>query len=384
VKLGILANLAPRKLSSGEGWLVQFAAEGRRRGHQVDLYCRTPVHPEVAEGLRAERAGLFTLDSLEASALGAIATLSGYDVLHLNLLVPRSRLALCAAAAYPAQVLYVAHSDYPPDLTAGPGRRFIRRALDRVSLVRAAGLAGVSRFIENKERARFGFPLRRSCILPVGVDHQRFFPRPRVSHPGVVLLGAAHLVRGKGFQHLLEALTRVRQPQVKLRLAGDGPESGALAKRAGELGLGDRVELLGLRNDLPELAAAADLFVQPTVYEAFGLAVAEAMACGLPVIASRVGGLPELVRHQETGLLVPPGDPWALAEAIDQLASQPEVRRRMGEAARRQAALFDTRLSAAQHLDWCERSQPNRSADDPGREQDAEPWRTVRRGGDRH
>ncbi|MHB8879090.1 MAG: glycosyltransferase family 4 protein [Myxococcaceae bacterium] len=357
MRLGVLINLAPRKRGSLEDWLVEVCREARRRRHRVDVHCRAPVHPEVAAGLRAQHAGLFTLDELEARPAFAVGLLSRYDVLELNLVAPRSTIALLSYAAWPARVLYVAHSDYPPDPGAGPLRRLSRRGLDRVSLLRATGLAGVSSYIRDKERARFGLPRWRVRTIHNGVDVERFHPRPPPDHPGLTLFGAGYLIRNKGYHHLLAALSRLGRQDLRLRLAGDGPELSSLSRLAQELGLSGRVELLGLRDDLPELLSGADLFVHPTLFDAFGLAVAEAMACGLPVIASRVGGVPELVLDEETGLLVAPGDVAGLARAIERLAADPGLRSQLGRAgAHRIRASFDLRECACRHLDWCEES----------------------------
>jgi glycosyltransferase involved in cell wall biosynthesis len=104
---------------------------------------------------------------------------------------------------------------------------------------------------------------------------------------------------------------------------------------AAELGLRDRLHLLGLRDDIETLLRAADVFVQPSRSEGLPLAVLEAMAVGLPVVASRVGGIPEAVRDGETGVLVPPSQPAALAEELRKLLESPERRLELARAGRR-------------------------------------------------
>jgi len=109
------------------------------------------------------------------------------------------------------------------------------------------------------------------------------------------------------------------------------------------------VRLLGKRDDVHEILGASDLFVCPSVWdEALGYVILEAMAVGLPAVASRVGGIPEVVAEGETGLLVPPRDPGALAAAIDQLLADPAARERMGRAARR---AVEARFSLDQAID---------------------------------
>jgi glycosyltransferase involved in cell wall biosynthesis len=171
----------------------------------------------------------------------------------------------------------------------------------------------------------------------------------------VVVATVAHLIPQKGVDHLLRALAQMRR-RARLQVIGDGPEASRLSALAAELGIGDRVQLLGLRDDVAEVLQAADVFVHPAIWgEAFGLTIAEAMATGLPVVASRVGGIPELVTHGETGLLVPPGDAGALAGALDRLAADGEERARLGANARQRVLeRFDLRTSVRAHLALCE------------------------------
>ena len=116
---------------------------------------------------------------------------------------------------------------------------------------------------------------------------------------------------------------------------------------------------LGLRTDLNSVLRDADIFVHPAVWqEAFGLVIAEAMATGCPVVASQIGAVPELVVDGVTGLLVPPGDSDAIAGALERLAMDPELRNRLGEAARKRAErMFDLESCVRHHLEWCVRAQ---------------------------
>jgi glycosyltransferase involved in cell wall biosynthesis len=142
---------------------------------------------------------------------------------------------------------------------------------------------------------------------------------------------------------LLEAavLLRGRVPGLRVVVAGDGPERERLAKLVGALGLQDVVALLGLRRDVPDLLAAFDLCVTCSDFEGSPLAVMEYMAAGRPVVATRVGGMPDLVEDEVSGFLVPPRDPAALAEAIAAVLADPELARRMGDRGRgRQASEF--------------------------------------------
>ena len=138
----------------------------------------------------------------------------------------------------------------------------------------------------------------------------------------------------KGLTVLLRALADVARrdgmPAWQGLLVGDGPARDRLRRLAEELGLQGRVVFAGMRRDVASVLPAMDLFVCPSLYEGFGIAIVEAMAAGRPVIASAVGGIPEIVVHGDTGLLVPPGDAAALADAIAALLAHPDLARAMG------------------------------------------------------
>jgi glycosyltransferase involved in cell wall biosynthesis len=150
------------------------------------------------------------------------------------------------------------------------------------------------------------------------------------------LLMAARIVPAKGHDTALRALATLKQRDWTLLLAGDhhgdlGPQMQALAR---ELGIADRVRFLGLREDVPALLAASDLLLAPSRREALSLTLLEASACSLPIIASRVGGIGEVVQDGVSGLLVPPDEPAALAAALSSLLDDQSRRQAMGACAR--------------------------------------------------
>ena len=137
---------------------------------------------------------------------------------------------------------------------------------------------------------------------------------------------------------------------MRVEVAGGGSCLEDLKGLAAELGVAERVTFLGEVRDIPALLSRARMFVQPSLSEGIPLTVLEAMARGLPVVATRVGGLPEVVIDGETGLLVPAADPPALAEAVLTLWRDPDAAGRMGDAGRRRAEeRFDVRRMVSQY-----------------------------------
>ena len=174
-------------------------------------------------------------------------------------------------------------------------------------------------------------------IVHCGVDPARYDTGSRDA-PGKRILFVGRLAAVKGVPLLLEALAQLRatHPEARLTLVGDGPDRGAIEAQVARLGLGGLVDFTGYADEDGVAAhlARADLFVLPSFAEGVPVVLMEAMAARLPVIASRVAGVPELVIDGESGFLVPPGDVETLTARIDALLADPDRRRTMGEAGR--------------------------------------------------
>jgi len=174
-------------------------------------------------------------------------------------------------------------------------------------------------------------------VVRNGIDCERFSgARPRSFEGSPVIGAVGRFSEEKGHRYLLEAMAELRSrlPGARLVMVGYGALEGDLRSRAAGLGIEGRVTFTGER-DSAELLGAFDLFVQPSLYESQGLAILEAMAAGLPVIATEVGGVRDAVRNGETGLLVPSADPRSLAEAIVRLAEDRDLGRRLAQRAGR-------------------------------------------------
>jgi glycosyltransferase involved in cell wall biosynthesis len=180
-------------------------------------------------------------------------------------------------------------------------------------------------------------PAGRYRIVPNGVDLTRFARRPEPVPGQVIAVG--RLARQKRPDVAVRAFAAIRDrvPGATLAFVGDGPERRAVESLILELGLADAVSLMGARDDVPELLASAQCLVLASDYEGCPLSVIEAMAAGVPVVATRVGGVPELVADGATGLLAEPRDPAALARALATVLTDPALARRLGDAGRRLA-----------------------------------------------
>ncbi len=143
----------------------------------------------------------------------------------------------------------------------------------------------------------------------------------------------AHLADHKGHQYLIQATKILKQqaPKIKTIIVGEGPLSMELNRQAKELDVEDIIFFLGFRKDIPKILSSLDLFVLSSHLEGMGSSILDAMASRLPVVATKVGGIPEVVIHGETGLLVPPRDPSALARAILMLYSNKTLASRLGQ-----------------------------------------------------
>ena len=267
----------------------------------------------------------------------------GVDVVHVNLWHPwASHYGLLAAWLKRVPTVVVLHADLEVHsrLSAAVSRWFFERASAVVAVS-----AEMARSLE--ERAG----LAPGSVLTVynGVEAGSAIA-DREPGGAITVCCAGRLSHEKGFDVALRALAELEG--VFLHLVGDGPDRKALEELAAELGLEGRVRFEGWVQDVRPALERCDVFVAPSRREAFGMAVAEAMAAGLPVVASAVGGLPELVVHGETGLLVPPDDPRALAGAVCTLVKDPASARRMGRAGRERVLRhFGAEASRAAMLD---------------------------------
>jgi glycosyltransferase involved in cell wall biosynthesis len=226
-----------------------------------------------------------------------------------------------------------------------------RFAIDRLTQPWIDQVAFVSRSVMHFYRRRVGLPPRKCVVVPNGIDLAAYQALPDrrqararwISASSKPVVGTiARLDPQKGLPVLLHAfsiLTR-RWPRAALLIAGTGPDRKALEALAIDLGIADRLHLLGFQQDVRPVLAALDVFVLPSRWEGFGLATLEAMAAGLPVVVTDVPGSRDLVQHEQTGLVVPPNDSDALARAMARCLTSTDLRAQLGRQARVAAGAF--------------------------------------------
>ncbi len=263
------------------------------------------------------------------------------DVIHAHTLFFLSTLA----AAIVATVFRV-----PLVLTMHVGRmdalprrqRLLVRAYERTAgwlvLRLARCVICVSADVAEHARA-LGAPRRKVVVIPNGVDFGKFEVARDPETPPLVLC-VGRLILNKGPMDLVEAawLLAGRGLAFRVAFAGSGPLEAALRRQVEAHRLGAVVEFLGDREDIPDLLARAAVFVRPSLTDGMSLALLEAMAAGVPVVATRISGAEELLSDGESGRLVPPGQPGALANAIAEVLAAPEDAAAMADRGRQVAA----------------------------------------------
>jgi glycosyltransferase involved in cell wall biosynthesis len=317
-------------------WIRHFVA----RGFDCDVIS---FRPAAIEGARVHHvAGAESLGKarylLNSRRVKALVHRLNPDLVHALHLTSYGFLA--ALSGRHPLVLSV----FGTDILEAPRMTPFHRWLTRYSLAHADAITatGLHLATETTRYAPAGKPV---TSVPYGVDLGRFTPMARQPNEPVIVGTVARMSPEKGVSYLVEAFALLRRrfgERVRLRIAGDttpepgGPNRRALEALTQRLEITTGVEFLGWvpHEDLPSFLQGIDIFAQPSVHEGFGVAAAEASAMALPVVASNVDGLPDVVMDERTGLLVPPKLPQALADAIGRLIESPGLRASLGTAGR--------------------------------------------------
>jgi len=328
-----------RTWRGGEQQVLYLTAGLARRGHKVTVACQ-PGSP-LAE--RAAAAGLAVAevrmrgeaDFVAVWALRRLIRRGGFDIVHMH--TSHAHTLGSTAARLAAR-----------------GRTIVSRRVDfgvANNLVSAVKYHhGVDRFIAISDAIRRvlldgGVEPGRIAVVHSGIDLSRFegvepghFREEFGVAPDAPIVGnVAAMADHKGQRYLLAAMPRVleAEPRARLFVLGEGELRPALEQQVADLGIGHAVTFAGFRADVAQWLAFFDVFVMSSHLEGLCTSVLDALAMRKPVVASRAGGLPEIVLHEETGLLVPPKEPEPLADAVVRLLRDRELGRRLGEAGRR-------------------------------------------------
>ena len=330
----------------------------RRGVVQTVVTTRPPTAPHlerIGDHTRVIRLGLPVrhfrqLYGIQAAVITPILA-SRADLVHVHLGEDLAVLPIGAAAAKLHRLplvltvhLSMRHTLVLTDLRSailktlgGPIERWGERSADAVLVITLR----LARYLVSE-----GIQEDRVRVIPPGVNSSLFAgphddPFPRIRRPRVLFVG--RLAPQKGVRTLVAAVRLLENPNAQVLLVGDGPERPSLEHEVTRLGLEDRVHLLGFvpHDRLPAVLTHADLLVLPSLYEELGTVLLEAMWASLPVVASKTGGIPEVVTDGVNGLLVPPSDSEALARAIDRALANPDLALRLGAAARERAKNYD-------------------------------------------
>jgi N-acetyl-alpha-D-glucosaminyl L-malate synthase BshA len=268
------------------------------------------------------------------------------DLVHTHYAIPHAASAylarqILAAEAGPA--LKLVTTLHGTDITlVGADESFL--PLTRFSIAASDAVTAPSAWLVEATYRNLEVPRAiRIDMVPNFVDTERFHPPPRDEGAGTrrrrrTVVHVSNFRPLKRVQDVVRIFARVRATTpALLRLVGNGPERSGAAALTHELGLADDVEFLGEGVNLPEVLRGADVFLLPSETESFGLAALEALACGVPVVASAVGGLPEVITDGEVGFLRPVGDVAAMADAVQRLLTDEGLRHAQSLAARRRA-----------------------------------------------
>ncbi len=277
-----------------------------------------------------------------ATTMAEVCDLHDLDIMHVHYAIPHLVSANLARQMLVGRDVKVVATLHGTDVTIVGNDPSYRRVM-RFSLEQADGVTAVSSYLKNETYRTVG----TSCpiqVIPNFVDLERFNVQPCPEASKLrqenerVLIHVSNFRPVKRVTDIIEATAQVAKSHpVRLLMVGDGPDRPAAEKRARELGISDAVCFLGSQDNIEKILPCADLFLLPSQFESFGLSALEAMACGVPVIATASGGLSEVVEDERTGKLFPVGDIEAFSLAIKDLLDDDSKLKSFGTAARDRA-----------------------------------------------
>lgn len=336
-------------------------------GHTVELTCNLeePLPEEVAAlGCKVYHIPFsrspFSKDNLTAyKALKQLLAENHYDIVHTH--TPNAsalvRLACRKLRKNGLRVFYTAHgfhfySGAPRKnwLLYYPVEKFLSRWTDVLITMNQEDYLRAKTFRAKQVAFTHGVGVDVDRLRLDWTEEQRQRKRRElgVGDGDFLILSVGELIPRKNHETAIRAVAELEDPSVKYFIAGGGPLKEHLEVLAGQLGVGEQVKLLGVRRDIPELNQAADLFLFPSFQEGLPVSLMETMAAGNAAACSDIRGNRDLIEKETGGILCPPGDPAAFAQAILRLKGSPELRRRMGEHNREAVEGFSTRRVLAE------------------------------------
>ena len=271
------------------------------------------------------------------SEMFRVSQQQGLDLLHVHYAIPHATAALLAREISGVPYVVTLHGSDVTILGSDPSYL----AVNTHSVEEADAITAVSNFMAGEAHERLGIQ-KEVSVIPNFVDSDVFSPAPcevaeRNNGRDIVITHISNFRPVKRIQDLVYAMSIVvkEAPGTRLMLVGDGPERHGVERLIDRLDLREHVLLTGFRSDIPNLLRCSDVVVLCSETESAPLALLEGMSCGLPVIATGVGGIPEIVEDGVNGFLVPPKHPEAIAERILELNGDGGLRARLGEAARK-------------------------------------------------
>ena len=280
------------------------------------------------------------------SKMADIAKHEKLDVLHVHYAIPHATSALVARQILEQQGIRIPFVTtlHGTDITL-VGRDPSFAPVVTYSINQSDGVTAVSEYLKKETLSHFDVK-REISVIPNFIDTNRFkrldasdLKQNLCPNCEKVLVHVSNFRPLKNAKHVVEVLYRLKQDgyPIKLLLVGDGPDRMPAEHLARELGVYEDVRFMGKQEAVQDILSIADVFVMPSASETFGLAALEAMACGVPVVASNIGGLPELIDHGENGFLCPLNNVDAFSERIRQIISDDSFQNKMGAAARKKA-----------------------------------------------
>jgi glycosyltransferase involved in cell wall biosynthesis len=289
-----------------------------------------------------------------AFRLAGILAAAGIEILHTHEWGVFLEGGLAGILARTPVMIHTVHGPY---MAYSPGwvsglKRMARHGLERWVAPRFARVVTVSDSVQAYIRDQVGINSNRLMTIHNGIRVVASVNARVARTGGVMFITVGRLAEVKNHAMMIRAFHATGDRESRLLLVGDGPERGPLEAITRELGLEHRVEFLGFRRDVEELLAQSDVFVISSNHEGVSIAVLEAMRAGLPVIGTRVGGMPETVQDRRTGVLVKAGDIYAMARVMRSLIDSPAERARLGGAGRR---FLEAEFSIGKMVDRYER-----------------------------